>query len=586
MARATGIEITETSVRVAELEGGGKKFRLVGAVEAPIEPNSSGERGLEETQAALKQALKAAKAKREFVVLGIPAAKATIREIQIPFTSDDQIKKVLKFECESHLPTQNIEDVVVDYHKIGEMGPRSRLLIVAVPKPALKEQLLKVSRSGIDPSHVDLDAAALFARARQIPGLDDDDEKGAKVILDLGETTSTILVGTGEHLRMVRCLRMGAESLTRAISTDLGIDRSEARTMTQQMLRADAPFATVAQLEAAAPAATKTSRELQGDILKDKQDELARRISAEIRRSLSSVQLEPSLVGIWITGPAARTPGLESRLADNFRVPVRPLDTLHGLDHSGLEASSSFIATAVGLAQKALGYDPLGLEFRQEEFRFTKRFDQLRTPLLFAGALLLVLFVFLGINEFKRQEAMIRDTQTVSDICLNEYQGMILKRGADPNRINAMGYANVDESAKEEERLVKLKGLPRVTQIRSSINRIERHLTDNFGVVFENAEGSKPPELEARSALFRLDQFMGCFGRAKDKVGWFSIDKLQVSSTDVVWSMLASSADSFGILQAEFEKLEGYVTAKVGTTKSVGDKYLYTNCRLEFEREN
>ncbi len=36
MARSTGIEITETSVRVAELDGSAKKYRIVGAAEVPI----------------------------------------------------------------------------------------------------------------------------------------------------------------------------------------------------------------------------------------------------------------------------------------------------------------------------------------------------------------------------------------------------------------------------------------------------------------------------------------------------------------------------------------------------------------------
>ena len=37
MARATGVEITETEVRVVELDGTDKKYKLLGAAAVPIE---------------------------------------------------------------------------------------------------------------------------------------------------------------------------------------------------------------------------------------------------------------------------------------------------------------------------------------------------------------------------------------------------------------------------------------------------------------------------------------------------------------------------------------------------------------------
>jgi type IV pilus assembly protein PilM len=586
MARALGIEITETSVRLAEIDGTPRKFRILGATEVPIEGATEGTRTPESTVPALRSALKAVRPRREQVVLGIPAHRATIREIVVPFTADDQIRKVLKFECESHLPTTRIEDVVVDYHKIGETGPRSRLLIVAVPKAVLRENLEILGRVGIDPTHVDVDAAGLFARARLLRGLDGEDEKEAAVILDLGHTTSSILVATGPHLRMVRCLRMGSESLARAISTDLGIEKSEARTMTHEMLRPEGPFTTAGQALARAPTATTGVAELRQDILKDKQEEFARRLIGEIRRSLASVQLEGALRSIWLAGPAARTPGIESRLASAFSIPVRQLDALGDAEHDLETSAASYVSTPIGLALKAIGHDPLRLEFRQEEFRFTRRFERIQTPLLLSLVLALVLFSFLAINEFKRQETMILETERAADIGFREYRGIILARGQDPNRRGVMGYDNVDQPKAREAALARLKGIPLLSSIITDLSSQERRLTEVYGVVFETGDGTKPPELEARSAIFRFDQFLSAFDNLRDRLGWYSVDKLSLSSTEIVWSMTASNSDTFSLLLGEFEKLEGFVKADPGSLKAAGDKTQYQNCRLEFVREN
>ena len=61
------------------------------------------------------------------MTIGVQASRAVIREITLPFTDLEQIKKVVKFEAESHLHEIPIEDVVVAFHKISESGGKSRV---------------------------------------------------------------------------------------------------------------------------------------------------------------------------------------------------------------------------------------------------------------------------------------------------------------------------------------------------------------------------------------------------------------------------------------------------------------------------
>src|SRR4029079_9580398 len=96
----------------------------------------------------------------------------------------------------------------------------------------------------------------------------------------------------------------------------------------------------------------------------------AKRLATEIRRSLSSVLLDGKIDAIWLTGSGSAAPGLEAALGAAFEVPVRPLDVLPDVDHTLPPELTQFVAVPIGLGLKALGHDPLGLDFRQEEFKF------------------------------------------------------------------------------------------------------------------------------------------------------------------------------------------------------------------------
>ena len=151
MAKGTGIEIGTTAVTVAEIDGSPKKFRVLGAGRAAIEATAPGEERIKAVAQATRAAMKAARASREQVVVSIPSGDVIIREIQLPFTDEEQIRKVIKFESESHLHSCDIDDVVVAFQKFAESGPKSRVLIFAVKKDDIKNALDALDRVGIDP---------------------------------------------------------------------------------------------------------------------------------------------------------------------------------------------------------------------------------------------------------------------------------------------------------------------------------------------------------------------------------------------------------------------------------------------------
>ena len=289
MARATGIEISESAVAVVELDGTPRKWKVNGAARTLIETAAeSGEERIKAVAAACKASMKGAKAGREQVALGISASLAVVREIPLPFTSPEQIQKVIKFESESHLHSCDIDDVVVAWHKVSESAGKARVLVFAVRKDDLKAGLSAIDRIGIDPVHVNLDATALFQFWKAFPGMP---AEGGHVLLDISESVTHVVLISEGNLRMIRSVRLGTETVTRALATDLNIEKDKARTITRQMVLGDmsGPFGDPATGDVSS---TTPRSELREGIVRDSAAHFAGRVANEVRRTLSSVLFE------------------------------------------------------------------------------------------------------------------------------------------------------------------------------------------------------------------------------------------------------------------------------------------------------
>jgi type IV pilus assembly protein PilM len=564
MAKGTGIEIGATAVTVVEVDGSAKKFRVAAAGRASIEGAPQGDDRIKGVSQAARAALKAARASKDQIAVSIAACDVIIREIQLPFTDEEQIRKVIKFESEGHLHSCDIEDVVVGFQKIAESGPKSRVLVFAVKKDEIRNALDALDRIGVDPTNVTIDAAALFSAWRSVPAGAGD---GTNVILDVGEITTTALVTVGDRIRMVRGIRLGTETITRSVASDLGVAPEEARQKSRQFAGTSSQvFALAGELEEQDPDAKASTTTLQRDIIRDSHSGFADRLANELRRSLSSVLLDGKLDGIYLTGSGSGAPGLEGALAAAFAVPVKKLDVLEGVDHRLPPELADVVAVPIGLGLKALGHDPLNLDFRQEEFKFARKFDRVKWVLTVALSLVLFLVVFLLIHEVLDGRDLARKQELVAEYARNMAHKQYLSLLSDPKLariIDKTGQAPAEIEAR-------LAGVPP----QKAVFEVERLYREAAGVL-ERKYGYKPGEDSASidqiavSALVRLSQWLSCFKRP-ELVGKFSINRLYVSTSEVNWDMDLADEKDWVTLNECLQALPGVENVVRAAVKPLG----------------
>ena len=162
MVRSIGIDPGDRVVSVVELDGSYRKTRLLNASSAALASADDPMR-VDVIADAVREALDSGM--KGELTLGHPCREAVLRTIELPFKGAAAIKKVVKSEIEAEIFTHSVDDMVVDFHELGELpGGGTKLLVASVPKLSLRNQLHSMAAQNIDPERVDLEAYPAFGQ--------------------------------------------------------------------------------------------------------------------------------------------------------------------------------------------------------------------------------------------------------------------------------------------------------------------------------------------------------------------------------------------------------------------------------------
>jgi Tfp pilus assembly PilM family ATPase len=370
MARGVGIEIGDHRVRVAVVETSAKRVKLVSFHEQGV--GTSEKVSVEDlTAEALRAAVGQAKA-RGRIVASLDSGDAVLRELTLPFKSDDQIKKTYRFELESLIHNYSIEDLVCDYFKVGETDKGTTILAAAVPRKIVESRLAVLQKAGLDPAALDLDVTALFNAIAKVGAVDTDEP-------------FLIVYGTARYTKII----LVEKRCPRSIRTiRFSFPTAEAAEREQQERKKNREWKT-ADLDKPAPIVILTENDSQkfADLDLEQRASLIEILAKEISRFL-----------LANAAAAAPTHILEA----GTQLPVKPLGILARIDHTmGKDDGSAMrLPVAVGLALKACDEDALGLDFRRAEYSYGKKWESVKTTALVTLELVVVLLAAVALHFY------------------------------------------------------------------------------------------------------------------------------------------------------------------------------------------
>jgi type IV pilus assembly protein PilM len=345
---AIGLDIGTSGVRAAELSFGknGITLEKFGQVALPDGSVRDGEVVDQEAVAeAVKQLWAHTKFSSKKVVIGVSNGKVIVRQVDLPWLPEDELKKALPFQVQDFIPIP-VEHAVLDFLALEEYeseqgGRMLRGLLVAAARDMVMGAVQAVQAGGLTPTVVDLTS---FAVLRALGSTASDQATGqVEAVVDVGARVTNIVVHEGGVPRFVRILLMGGADITEAVADRMGVPPEQAETVKQQV--------GLAGLASERPEDQAVARVM---------DSSGQSFVDEVRGSLDYYMASTGsapIARIVMSGGGGRLSGLADRLAQATRLPVvaaSPISTLSvgntGLTPEQIAYLEPLAAVPVGLA--------------------------------------------------------------------------------------------------------------------------------------------------------------------------------------------------------------------------------------------
>lgn len=320
-SRVIGLDIGTTMVRAAELEFGkgtgmARAASLVRYAEATLPAGAvrDGEVAQAEVvSTTLRQLWAKAKFGTKDVVIGVGNQRVLVREFDLPWLPDHQIKQALPFHVQGVLP-MSTDDALLDFLPISEFEGRSgrtlKGMLVAAQRDTVNSNVLAVVGAGLRPTMVDLNAFALLRAVCR------GELAGRTVaVVDVGANLTHVVVSSNGIPRLARTLPSGGQAVTDALSGAAGIGRTEAEDAKRTM-----GMGFVGGPESATGAAAV--------------DESAQKLLEAVRGTIgfySNANRQAPVEAVLLTGGGSDLPGFGQYLASLVRLPVMIADVLDGV---------------------------------------------------------------------------------------------------------------------------------------------------------------------------------------------------------------------------------------------------------------
>lgn len=333
-----GLDIGTTAIRVVQLTPSGpNKWSLKHYGYAPIDvktavaDSAEAKRRLGEV---IMTVVGQSGIKTKNVAIGLPANKTFITVVDMPMLSDAELKGTIKYQIDQYIP-MSMDDAKVDWVTLGQSlhDPSQQEVLLASTAASYSEERLElVEGLGFDVIAAEPDPLAMIRSLLPV------DTRDAQVIIDIGESSTSVAITYGDMPRLVRTIPNGLSTLVRTAVQNLSIEDDQAR---QFIIKFGL-----------------SQDKLEGQVARALGSTLDGFIS-EVTKSIKFFQTRYPAIpvgGILLSGYAGTVPGLEQYIAAATRMSVSVASPWQQVatpsDDQRLAAVSSEFAVAVGLAQR------------------------------------------------------------------------------------------------------------------------------------------------------------------------------------------------------------------------------------------
>jgi type IV pilus assembly protein PilM len=222
------LDIGTSAIRIVQLKGNSSNKALFkfGAVAVDVKTALSDAAADQQKIAELVNGLVAETGvTTNNVAVGLASNKTFVTVVDVPKMTAQEFGRTIKYQVEQYIPMA-LDEAKVDWAILGDSPKeegKMEVLLASVSKKFSENRLDMLESIGLNVISFEPDSLAL---ARSLTPIDDNN---ARLIVDMGEYNTDIVVMYGGAPRLVRSIPSGGQTLLRSVVQNLSIDENQAR---------------------------------------------------------------------------------------------------------------------------------------------------------------------------------------------------------------------------------------------------------------------------------------------------------------------------------------------------------------------
>jgi type IV pilus assembly protein PilM len=221
-----GLDVSGSSIKLMQIKKDGKNFAVKAFSRGALPKGALINDVIADQKTfnfVLKQALDKPQFGRfdtQYAVAALPESKSFIRVIQIPKMSDAESEAAVPYEAESFIPMP-IDQVYLDWQRIGESNDKSDILIIATPKEYIDSFLGFLDQAGLNPAALETESQSL--RRSLISWKD----KQTCLIADIDAGRSNLVMVEDSNLQFSSTIPIAGSAFTESLARALGVSSAK-----------------------------------------------------------------------------------------------------------------------------------------------------------------------------------------------------------------------------------------------------------------------------------------------------------------------------------------------------------------------
>ncbi len=159
------------------------------------------------------------------VVIGMPSQKTFTTVIDMPIMPEAELRSTIKYQIDQYVPMA-VDDAKIDWVLLGQSAhdpTKQEVLIASTAISYAEERLEFIEGLGLNVIAAEPDPIAMV-RALLPSGLSD-----GRLLIDVGETSTNLVMTYADAPRLVRTIPTGLYSLVKAAVQNLNVQEDQAR---------------------------------------------------------------------------------------------------------------------------------------------------------------------------------------------------------------------------------------------------------------------------------------------------------------------------------------------------------------------